>query len=443
MKSIKLYLVVAILSTITLLSFLAALHGYQASVAAADKLFDDQLKETSKLLEMIAPQAAADERHIGKFQHSDRLVVQIWRREQLLLSNGPREPIGEFKAGFAYNNFDGYRWRSYARYDPRYDRWLIIAERSDKRFLLAELIARESIVPVVISLPIAAFIIWIIIRSGFALLEQLANDLAKKKADDLSPIIYDAMPRELAPVIYSVNALFARLADAFDREKRFAADAAHELRTPIAALRINLHNLKFELDDHAEKIEAVNQDVLRLEYLVEQILSLYRTTPAHFQARLNRVDLYQVVQEVIVDMYNEFENKAQTIELSGESSLLVGDASALSILTLNLLTNANKYTPAGGSIGVRVEQNDRDIILVVADTGPGIPLADHERVFDRFYRVGGDQHGSNQSGCGLGLSIVKHIVFLHHANIRLASPDLGTGLIVTVSFPKVSEDGAA
>lgn len=429
MKSIKLYLVIAILSTMTLLNFLAALHGYRSSVAAANNLFDTQLRETANLLDSFSDEMASE-------HPSERLVFQFWTWDQarLLHTSGPSEPISDFAEGFGYKNFSGYRWRTFTLFSSERKRWTLVAERTDKRFLLAEVIALESIVPVVISLPLAGLLIWIIIRRGLSLLSRLAEDLARKKAGDLSAMQYDHTPRELTPVVLSINALFAELENALEREKRFAADAAHELRTPIAALRIHLHNLKHDLVEHRDKIDVVNGDVLRLEHLVEQILSLYQTTPAHFQARMENIDLYELAKDVIVEMYAEFEKKTQTVELSGERAELNGDANALTIMLHNLLINANKYSPVDGRIDVNVVRQHGKVVLTVSDTGPGIPESEYHRVFDRFYRVGGDRHASQVSGCGLGLSIVKHIAELHGAQIKLSSPPGHSGLVVTVVF---------
>ena len=434
MKSIKLYLVIAILSTITILSFLAALQGYRSSVSTADKLFDNQLRDMAVLLDSVRIDNLPENHNI------DRLVFQFWSgdRSTLQISNGEPEPISLFEEGFAYNNFSGYRWRTFALYNEELSRWVFVAERADIRFVLADVIAMESIFPIVLSLPVAAIIIWIIVTMGLSLLTRLAGELADKKAEDLSPVVYKQVPRELEPVIQSINSLFNKLQDAFDREKRFASDAAHELRTPIAALKLHLHNLKNELTENTSKIDEVNADVLRLEHVVEQILALYQTTPAHFQSHMEVVDLFKIAQQAIIKIYDKFENKSQTIELSGEKSFISGNEAALNILLLNLLSNANKYCPVESTVNVVVEQSDGQVVLKVIDDGPGIQSADYQRVFDRFYRSGGDRHASKELGCGLGLSIVKHIIQLHNGDIHLTAPDNGTGLIVTIIFAAVT-----
>lgn len=150
---------------------------------------------------------------------------------------------------------------------------------------------------------------------------------------------------------------------------------------------------------------------------------------------MENIDLYELAKNVIVEMYAGFEKKAQSVELSGERAELNGDANALTIMLHNLLINANKYSPEDGSIDVNVMRQHGKVVLTVSDTGPGIPESEHHRVFDRFYRVGGDRHSSQVSGCGLGLSIVKHIAELHGAQIKLSSPPGHSGLVVTVVFP--------
>jgi two-component system sensor histidine kinase QseC len=147
------------------------------------------------------------------------------------------------------------------------------------------------------------------------------------------------------------------------------------------------------------------------------------------------VDLFVLAQSVIGDLYPDIDRKQQTISLEGESQTITGDEASLVILLRNLILNASKYSPAGADITVHVGRGDFGIRLGVADTGPGIPLPDISRVFDRFYRVGGDRHASAEPGCGLGLAIVRHIADLHHANLHIENNADGPGLTVNVTFP--------
>ena len=238
----------------------------------------------------------------------------------------------------------------------------------------------------------------------------------------------------------STNALLARLESSFEREKRFASDAAHELRTPISALKVHLHNLiNSDPDDtikqHQKSLEELKDSADRMGHLTEQILTLNRTTPEQFFSHLEPLDLYTLVQNEIVNIYPQAEEARLKLELSGSSTTINGDRFALETLLRNLLGNACKYTPAGGSVTASIEQSADLVTLQIEDSGPGVPEDQYDRLFDRFYRLDGDRHSSGKPGCGLGLAIVKHITDLHRASIELSHSSHETGLCVTIRFP--------
>jgi two-component system sensor histidine kinase QseC len=236
-------------------------------------------------------------------------------------------------------------------------------------------------------------------------------------------------------VVTSTNDLFHRLAASFDREKQFASDAAHELRTPISALKVHLHNISQDLPADNHDLIQLEAAVDRMGNLVDQILILYRTSPDQYMAQFKLLDLHQLVQEAIIIIYPDFEEKNIQLELTGKSAVMSGDRFALETLVKNLLDNACKYTPAGGQVHVSVSVEGADVKLQVEDSGPGVPAEQYHRIFDRFYRMGGDQHESGVIGCGLGLAIVKHIADLHGATVELQKSSFGTGLSVAAFFP--------
>jgi two-component system sensor histidine kinase QseC len=233
----------------------------------------------------------------------------------------------------------------------------------------------------------------------------------------------------------AINDLLRRLNESVLRERRFSADAAHELRTPLSALKVHVHNLHASLPEHSDELQALDRDVSRLSHLIEQIMLLYRLAPEHYKAKMETIDLYVLAQSVISELYAEVDQKKQTISLEGQPESITGDEASLVILLRNLVVNACKYSPQGAEIRVHVGRTDFGIWLGVEDEGPGIPLPDIGRVFDRFYRVGGDRHASTEDGCGLGLAIVRHIADLHHANLHIENNADGPGLTVNVTFP--------
>lgn len=435
MKSIRLFLVAGTVAILLLYNFIAAVRGYQSSMLEADLLFDNQLLDLSRLVGNLDTTRVTPELRLG-----NNLAFQIWEGERLVAASwhAPAQPMNAFKPGFDFSNFDSYRWRTYTRFDEESRRWIIVAERTDLRFVLAEDVVLESVTPILVGIPIVGLLIWMIVGFGLRPLAQLSADLREKRAQDLSPLPPRQTPRELDQVVQSVNGFIQRLDSALEREKRFSADAAHELRTPIAALKIQLHNLAQEVDARSETFKQLQQGVERMQHLVEQLLSLYRMTPSQFAANCKRLDLVAVTQDVVARHYPLIEQKQQNVELEGASAFIIGERFAVETLLANLLANAIRYTPPGGNIRLRVERGGGKVSLTVADDGPGIPVAERERVFERFHR--GVQPGEDRaSGCGLGLTIVKHVAELHHADVSVDDSGFGSGAAFKVNFPEAPD----
>jgi two-component system sensor histidine kinase QseC len=438
MRSIRTFLVITLLATMTLIIFFAALRGYRSSMQQTELLFDGQLHDIADLLDQFPGAATATVSLPGDGAPESTIAFQIWDDGALRQrsANAPATPIGPFEPGYHENNFGGHRWRMLARRSRAANRWLLVAERADIRFRVAEEVILEAVTPIILGLPVAGLLIWAIVGYGMRPLSRLADELGTKAHDDLTPMQDDQTPAELKQVIHSTNDLLGRLAASFGRERRFAADAAHELRTPISVLKVHLHNLARDMPRDDPNVASLEDGIDRMNHLVEQILALYRTAPDQFMANFTSLDLDALAREVIGKRYSDFANKQQQIELVGQSSLITGDRFALETLLENLLSNACKYTPDGGKIMITVQPNSNGgTILQVEDSGPGIAPEEYERVFERFYRVGGDRHASDQPGCGLGLAIVAHIAELHDARIALGPSSFETGLRVRIEFP--------
>ena len=437
MKSIRIFLVVVLLAIMTLTVFLAALHGYKSSVKEVQQLFDSELADKARLLAITGNGMSVTGEVVSV---SEQYAFQVWQDGALLQhsDNTPLTPITNLEEGYQDTNFSSYRWRTFTWFDPVRNRRAITAERIDIRNALAEGIILESVLPVVATLPVAGLLIWLVVGYGLAPLRNLAAHLRSRQAEDLRRIPETQQPVELMQVITTTNDLLGRLEASFAREKQFASDAAHELRTPISALKVHLHNLSKNLPADNHDMVQLQAAADRMGNLVEQILALYRTAPDQYMARFRELDLYRLVQEVIISSYPEFESKHIQLELTGESAIMSGDRFALQTLVKNLLDNACKYTPAGGEVRVSVSGDSAATRLQIEDSGPGVPAAHYQRIFDRFYREGGDHHQSDVIGCGLGLAIVKHIADLHAATIDLQRSSFATGLSVTIEFPQGS-----
>lgn len=431
--SIRRYLTLILISVITLVTFASAIQGYRSSMLKSATVFDDELRSLAIILSTTVQAKGTGD------MHDDTLVYQRWKNDKLITSSNERltVAIAPQKLGFAENNFLAQRWRTYSFPLPQQGEWIMVAQPLYRRFELAESVILAAVTPLVLSIAILAALTFLIISAGLKPLNRLSEAVKVKKADDLRPLPSLSQAAELVPVISTLNQLFERLDAAFIREKRFAADAAHELRTPLSVLKINAHNLALELSSDPQAMKNMGflqQGIERMSHVVEQILLLNRTNPEQYRGNFVRLDLKVLCQSVIASLYPQIADKQQDIELVGASQYIVGDEFAMGILLQNLISNASKYTPQGGNIRVSVGGHPNSPLVNVEDSGPGMPASEYALVFERFYRVGGDRHASNVPGCGLGLAIAKHIAQLHNAKLKLSdSKGLG-GLAVQVKF---------
>jgi len=441
MRSIRTYLLLTLLATITAVTFLSLLLGYRSSLAKTDALFDERLKNLASII--VHANHDVTPRVEKTLDLKPSVFFQIWSHEGVLIArsgNAPEQqmfnrPLSE---GFHDSNYADFRWRTYILQDMLFKRWVVTGERIDLRYEIADKIVLSAIKPTVMAIPLAAFIIWLTVGFGLKPLRELTKQLANKKADDLSAISMNQQPKELEQLRITTNDLLQRLNAAFVREQQFSADAAHELRTPISTLKVQLHNLISTKGVADGDLEPLKEGVERMGHVIEQILSLYKHSPDQAAQQMEPLNLTGIAKTVIANEYMRFESKKQRISLNAEPVCFIkGNEFALESLLQNLILNANKYTPAKGVISVNIKSKGNTVKLCIEDSGPGIAEEDRARVFERFYRVGGDRHASGILGCGLGLAIVQHISTFHGATVRLAmSAELG-GLKVTVEFPAV------
>jgi len=432
MTSIRRYLVTILIAVLTLTSFLAALQSYRHSISRSDLLFDQDLVS---LASSLLPQFQADAQTT-----TELLAVQVWQGD-ILKYKSQQAPATRINAplGFSEQNFSGQRWRTYVSQTEQLS--IIVAQPLKQRQELADEVVLASIYPVVLSLPLQALLIWLVVSKGLQPLRRLTQQLSSKKADDLTPVQLPEIPQEMTQMLATTNQLLQRLDSAFVREKRFASDVAHELRTPLTLLQVTLHNAQQQwlaqgVADPDGMMNALQHGVARMSQLIEQIMLLNRTNPEHFKAKLQAMDLTSLCREIIAELYPQILSKQQQIALDAADNLMVAaDPFALRVLLINIVGNASKYTPDGGQISVSLQRIGGKVQIVVEDSGPGIAPEEYSRVFDRFYRVGGDRHQSGTPGSGLGLAIVKEIVGLHHGQLSLARSSFQSGLKVTVELP--------
>lgn len=295
-----------------------------------------------------------------------------------------------------------------------------------------------NLIIMLIALPILGFMLYGCVSYSLRHLELLTNELTHRRSTHLKPIKSKNVPIEVQPIVSELNGLFVNLRLALIHNKRFAGDAAHELRTPLAALKANaqvaLHAKTAE--EQQQALKNLNLGVDRCTHLIEQLLTLSRLGPEASLDNCQNILLSSVAAETMALLAPKALDKNIEIELNTltDKAYVYGNEITLSILIRNLVDNAIRYTPNHGQVQVSIFEENDHYILRVTDTGPGIPRELHDRVFERFFRI----LGTNTVGSGLGLAIVKQIATLHHAEIKLGHPENHPGLQFDVIFDKVS-----
>ena len=316
------------------------------------------------------------------------------------------------------------------------DRLIQVAQDRAARRNMARKLALRTVSPVFVMVPLLIFLVWWVVTASLAPVERVRRQVASRQADELKEVSEDGLPEEVFPLVHELNLLFHRVRNAFDAQKNFIADAAHELRSPLAALKLQLEGLRRATDDPARELAVYRlaSGIDRATRLVEQLLMLARQQAGPTDIEHKKpVPLAKMIQSIVGDLWEAANARHIDIGLiDADDALVLGHQDALNILVRNLLDNAIKYTPVGGTINVSVQKNGVHTQLTVEDSGPGVPQEDQERIFDRFYRVAGTQSG--RSGSGLGLAIVKTIAEMHGAELSIgSSPALG-GFWVSVVF---------
>jgi len=353
---------------------------------------------------------------------------------EALRSSGAPDFPDDTPNGFHSLNLNGQIWRIFSLLDKDTGLWVQTGQRLEVRQELVDHIVYRSLASLLVGLPIFALTIWWSVGRGLRPLERLGGKVEAMDPEALHPVDDRGAPEEVHILVISLNRLFARLRQTLEKERYFTADAAHELRTPLAAIKTQAQVAQRATDNHQREKALANiiDGVNRATHLVEQLLTLARADTAYAEQKLEQtVDLYTIAKEHVAAVAPDA--MARNIEVSlktGEPSYpLIGDAAMLGIMLRNLVDNALKYSPDGGYLKVQLARTESTIELTVTDSGPGIPEEEMAELFQRFKR------GNNSTimGAGLGLSIVKRICDIHHADIQM-SRNNSSGLKVSIKF---------
>ncbi|MDX1811372.1 MAG: ATP-binding protein [Gammaproteobacteria bacterium] len=437
---------------------IAAVLSYYDTKTDVTRILDAQLAQSGQLLLAISLHELVEQRLLSEeeenvtekiaskyWQHDSdvlgKIAFQVWLNNDTLAirsDNAPITPMSENSNGFYDTQINEAPWRIYTIASEDNLIRAYVGMHTDLQNVLATSVVRKIMIPFLISLPFLAFFVWRIVNSNLAPLQTMARELATRKSNDLTPLDDYKIPFEVRPITAAINQLFDHMKTAIDSEKRFTSDAAHELRTPLAALKTHAEialGAKSE-EEQRKALRQVVQGVNRATRLVEQLLTLARLDPDTGFTNIRRFDLFIVAENVLSDEAHLAIDKNIEISLSGtRGKFVAANADAIKVLMRNLIDNAIRYTPPGGEVEVHISRNDNDILFRVADSGVGIPEEERSKVFNRFYRT----LGTKESGSGLGLSIVTRIVELHNISISLDESRMG-GAQFDVIFPAKDND---
>lgn len=436
--SLKRRLLVLALTTVVVVWIVAAAFTYYDARHEFDEILDAHLAQSAALLVVRAPQDLdeIETEHVPLLhKYSRRVAFQVWEEGRVLRlhsANAPAQPLTDREQGFSDSVIDGDHWRVFSTWDDSGKNLIHVAERAEVRDELARGIAGNLLKPLLFSLPLLAVLLWVAVARGLRPLVRLASEVEQRKPDSLAPLDAGAAPREVMPLIERLNRLFVRIDASLQKERRFTADAAHELRTPVAAIKAQAQVARAAVSD-AERVHALDNAILgcdRAAHLIDQLLTLARIDTLGDEVT-EPCPLRGIAAEVIAAIAPAALGQGVRLELTeGDEVVVRGNPVLLRILLRNLIDNAVRHTPPGTSVWINVANEQGLGSLSVSDNGPGIPEPERARVAERFYRP----LGTRASGSGLGLSIVKRIAEIHAASLQIAPQDGEKGLRVTVTF---------
>jgi two-component system OmpR family sensor kinase len=415
----------------------AGLYSYVAATDDAHRLQDTQLRQVGYLISRLdaVPNSPVARERAGDVDFDARLVVRFIDAPGAPLPQPERPPhfSASLPDGLQTVTIGKETWRVFVRTNVKGVR-VAVAQQTAVRDAAARSSALRTVMPILFLGPVLVLLAALLVRTMFLPLQRLAAQLRARREHDLGELDRAALPSEVWPFVAEINKLIARTVRALALQRRFIADAAHELRSPMTAMSLQAERLAAsDMPGEArQRLGALSAGLSRTRVLLDQLLTLARTQEAA-NKQLTRVQLKKAIQEVLEDLVPLAEAKAIDLGVVGDADPLVaGRPMDIRILVKNLVDNAIRYTPAGGRVDISIADSDGRVLLDIDDTGAGIPSEERERVFDPFYRV----LGSGEIGSGLGLAITLSIANQIGAAISLTEkPDGTRGLRARVAFP--------
>lgn len=421
-----------------------------------DEIFDARLAQSARVMDQLlnsylasrepstsieVPEWLARQPNDPNVWHSyeRKLHFQVIDEKNKVILKSPRAPdesLGDLALGFNsivlkdFDDKDKRKWNTFTLKSKTPNHWLIAAERNDVRTELTNKIARRSVFPILVSLPILSIVLIYILTNGLSPISQLVQKIGKRSSRDFDPFVAEITTQELEPLYQELNRLLASQQLALEREKQFTDAAAHELRTPLTILKINAENALNAKDLHEQKksLEQLVYGIDRSSRLIQQLLVLARLeNPKNIS--MATLSLSELLRETIAELTPLALRKQQQIELDVDVHplALYSNAPLLTILFGNLIDNAIRYTPVGGAITVSVTASTSEISVCVVDNGVGVEPHQLHRLGEAFFRV----DSGKGDGTGLGLSIVKRISDLLGMSVQFGNQQ-PHGFVATV-----------
>tara|TARA_R100001369_G_scaffold8045_3_gene19613 strand:- start:85870 stop:87198 length:1329 start_codon:yes stop_codon:yes gene_type:complete len=435
--------------------------SYRYAAHEIEELYDASLAQNARLLEGLlqaplpdtnrnvlinslesALQRARDsDKRFAGHRYESKLAFQLWEDDRLLLrsASAPETPLAQQPIGYSTLTVGVHDWRVYVLEVPGSSNRVVVSEREDVRGELIRAVALRTLLPDLIGLPLLTALLWWSIGWGLVPLSRMAEQIRNRDPHNLQPLTLSPLPQELDTIAGALNRLLERIRIMRVREKRFIADAAHELRTPLAVLDLHAQNALTadNIEDRQEALNHLRGGVARATRLVTQLLTLARLEPEEeSQPEYRTSQLLSEVRETLAKLSPLAAEREQQLLLNADEQAdwsILEEPGAIETLVQNLVGNAIQHSPNQSVISITLATTPHCFQLTVDDQGPGIPINERKKVIERFQRAG------PSAGSGLGLSIVERLIKRHGGTLQLDSAPSG-GLRVRIVLQRLKEE---
>jgi len=436
--SLRWRILLGVLVAVTLTWLAVALFAYREARHESEELLDAHLAQSATLLfAFLGDEAHELDEHLPRHHYDKKVAFQIWEGQNRLLTRSAGSPETRLSAeseGFSNVKVEGKNWRVFSTWDPAHRYLVQVADAAHSRDEVSGEFAWHLLMPLAFGLPALGFALGWFVVVAFRPLARLADSIAAQTPGRLQPIALSAAPREIVPILQRLNRLFEQVSRTQENERRFTADAAHELRTPLAVMQTHAEVANAASDEDTRRRALANlvAGSRRAARLLDQLLTLARLDAQYELPGKEFCDLRALVVDTVAQLVPAAIEKGIELEVDEGAAVTVrGAPLLLQVLVRNLVDNAIRYTPSGGDVRIRLRADNEGACLQISDSGPGIPEAARAEAMERFRRI--DESG--EEGHGLGLSIVARIAELHGAQVKLDSTTPTSGLSVSLTLP--------